>query len=111
MTKFRIISDTHLEFHKRVATLERYIEWSEDDKTSHLLLAGDIGWCFTNRKKKGPICYKPHQYFIEFLLMLKTRFLSVTFITGNHEYYVCRSHDRTMDEVDDKMRDCRARRC
>jgi predicted phosphodiesterase len=100
MVKIRIMSDLHLEFYKHVSKLERHIQWTEDDKYSHLILAGDIGNPLTARKKKGPYNYKPNGHFVDLLKMFKSRFLSVTMISGNHEYYACQSHKRTMEEMD-----------
>lgn len=105
MTKFRILSDTHLEFYKHVRSLERYIQWSDEDKDSHLIVAGDIGLPLPRRKKKGPAPYRPHQHYVDFMKMLRSRFLSVTIITGNHEYYICQSHNISMERVDGKMRE------
>jgi predicted phosphohydrolase len=104
MVKFRIMSDLHLEFYTRVSQLERHIQWTEDDKNCHLLLAGDIGNPLTSKKRRGPCNYKPNGHFVDLLLMLKTRFLSVTMISGNHEYYSCRSHNCSMEKIDQVLK-------
>lgn len=100
VVKFRIMSDLHLEFYNHVNQLTRQILWTEEDKDCHLLLVGDIGNPLTARKKKGPINYRPNGHFVELLKTLKSRFLSVVMISGNHEYYSCKSHNRTIDEMD-----------
>ena len=62
MVKFRIMSDLHLEFYTRVSQLERHIQWTDDDKNCHLILAGDIGNPLTAKKRRGPCNYKPNGF-------------------------------------------------
>lgn len=118
---FRVLSDLHLEFyHKRrdgVKALLDTIPWTDADKDTNLLLAGDVGWCvrpgrinaFSESARAlldgnetvlerlaraedslpGFVC----KSFVRLLSELRSRFRSVTFVPGNHEYYVCIDKD------------------
>jgi len=62
--------------------LLKYIEWSDEDSSSYLILAGDIGIPIN---KKG----KASGFLLELLIELRKRFLGIIMISGNHEYYKC----------------------
>lgn len=82
MVKIRYMSDLHLEFYNNVNKLIKYIEWSEEDSSSYLILAGDIGIPINKNDKENVL-------FLELLTELRKRFLGVIMISGNHEYYNC----------------------
>lgn len=71
MSKIRVLSDLHLEF----SNGEFQIPTSVDEKTTILVLAGDIG-----------IAHKKTTYF-DFLLNVSSRFNQVIYVLGNHESY------------------------
>lgn len=125
---FRVLSDIHLEMatnpHQGVAHLLASIPWTTRDKDSHLLLAGDIGWCVhpsrvqysktaqalfggdvTSLRSVGTPPTAPNlitaglpsfiqKSFVELLAEFRSRFRSVTMVAGNHEYYVCQYKGR-----------------
>jgi len=79
--KIRIASDIHTEFMARdLHKIDRItntliLPCMEDDKQTVLILAGDIG-----------SAYKP-DILVKFLEVVCSRFLSVHYISGNHEFY------------------------
>jgi UDP-2,3-diacylglucosamine pyrophosphatase LpxH len=79
MTKFKLLSDLHLEFYdKRIpgGLIKQHKPWvpepRDDDKDTVLLLAGDI-----HVGKKGE----------EWINRMCKRFKEVIYIAGNHEFY------------------------
>jgi len=87
MVQFRLVSDLHLEFHKRIheRTTNKLIPPFANDASSYLILAGDIANAISNTGKI-------HDKLIAFLTIMKRRFLGVLYVSGNHEYYnnVCK---------------------
>lgn len=87
------MSDVHLEFYDSLEKVMDYITWTESDISSTLILAGDIGISITKTRKECEL-------FVQFLEEMKRRFLNVILITGNHEYYLCKSLKLTMNKID-----------
>lgn len=106
---FHIISNLHFEFYKNSKIFfekNPNIEISaKTNPQSNLILAGDIGYIFTNKKRPkqfGPP--KINKNFIELLTKFKEFFKNVIYVTGNHEYYQCQRHKITPEYVDTTIR-------
>lgn len=68
--KFRLMSDLHLEFEDRTTNFTPMPQ--QDDKTTVLILAGDVA---TGTDAEG------------FLIAMCKRFYKVVYVLGNHEFY------------------------
>lgn len=80
--RIQYISDIHLEFLKSLLSSKRF-----KPSADILCLAGDIG-------------YPSKPLYKEFLKYCNESYKKVFLITGNHEYYKCKS----MDGIDDQIR-------
>jgi len=96
--KFRVLSDIHLEFYRTIEQVMSYIQWTDQDIESILILAGDIGYPLDKQRN-------PSSIFVDFLSEMKQRFREVILITGNHEYYIRKPLKLSMDKIDTKIRE------
>lgn len=98
---FHIISDLHFEFYKNSEIFfnkNPNIEIaSKNNPGSNLILAGDIGYVFVNKRRTkqfGPP--KINNNFIILLTKFKELFKNIVYVSGNHEYYQCKRHNITL---------------
>jgi predicted phosphodiesterase len=100
MTKFRVISDLHVEFYAHPQYLQRKLTklYHSVDPNEILILAGDLGVAGSGLTKlsMNPEYRSMLEYFVK-------RWNTVILVPGNHEYY---DRDRycSLEDVDEMIR-------
>lgn len=88
MVKIHVVSDLHLEFNSHlIPSIDKLIPLEVDTSKCILILAGDIGYPWTDT-------------YWNFLKSCSDRYYHVIFTTGNHEYY---SDDYDWNQINDMI--------
>jgi Icc-related predicted phosphoesterase len=96
--KIYLISDLHLEFYKSVHSLWRHIRFPQVTDDDVLILAGDIGYGLNHRSNVNTNLR-------DLLLMFRSKWKHVIYVSGNHEYYPLQRNSYDHDFMDYILRD------